>query len=76
MALRGRGARLLALSGLVAAVVGCGKKGPPLTPYVRIPAAIEAAEARRVGDEVYVTFAAPAQNVDGSKPADVRRIEV
>ena len=76
MLLCGRGARLLALSGLVAAVVGCGKKGPPLTPYVRIPAAIEAAEARRVGDEVYVTFAVPAQNVDASKPADVRRMEV
>jgi len=64
------------LSSLVAAVVGCGKKGPPLTPYVRIPAAIEAAEARRIGDDVYVTFAVPAQNVDASKPADVRRMEV
>lgn len=64
------------VGGLVMAVVGCGKKGPPLTPFVRIPAAIESVEARRIGDDVYVTFAVPAQNVDASQPADVRRVEV
>lgn len=73
--LRVRGARLLACSLLMAAV-GCGKKGPPLTPFVRIPAAIESVDTRRVGDDVYVTFPVPTQNVDASKPADVRRIEV
>jgi len=56
--------------------VGCGKKGPPLTPFVRIPAAIASVETRRIGDDVYLTFVVPAQNVDASTPADVRRMEV
>lgn len=60
----------------IAASVGCGKKGPPLSPFVRIPAAPPRVEARRAGDDVYITLVLPAQNVDASKPADVRRVEV
>ena len=55
---------------------GCGKKGPPLAPFVLLPAAPTSVEARRAGDDVYVTLTLPAQNVDASKPADVRRVEV
>ena len=55
---------------------GCGKKGPPLAPYVLLPAAPARVAAQRIGDDVFVTFAVPAQNVDASKPADVRRVEV
>ena len=58
------------------ALAGCGKKGPPLTPFVLLPAAPAKVEARRVGDEVYVTLTVPVQNIDASKPADVRRIDV
>jgi predicted small lipoprotein YifL len=68
--------RLFALSCVLLALVGCGKKGPPLTPFVRIPAAVAPGDVRRVGDDVYVSFTVPAQNLDLSKPADVRRIEV
>ena len=56
--------------------VACGKKGPPLAPFVRIPAAVEQVEARRVGDDVYVTRDRAAKNIDGSMPVDVARIEV
>jgi hypothetical protein len=55
---------------------GCGKKGPPLAPIVRVPAQIDMIAARRVGSEVYVTVTVPKQNVDESVPADVGRIEV
>ena len=68
--------RVVVLAGLLAAAVGCGKKGPPLTPFVRVPQAIGTVETRRVGDEVFLTFAVPNQNIDMSRPADVRRIDV
>jgi hypothetical protein len=56
--------------------VGCGKKGPPLAPYVLLPAAPARVAAQRTGDDVFVTFTLPLQNIDASKPADVRRVEV
>jgi hypothetical protein len=59
-----------------AAAGGCGKKGPPLAPIVHIPAAVERIEARRRGSEALVTLTVPAQNIDGSMPADVSRVEV
>lgn len=55
---------------------GCGKKGAPLAPVVRIPAAVDQIAARRVGREVFVTLTVPRQNVDASIPADVGRIDV
>ena len=54
----------------------CGKKGPPLAPLVRIPAAVETIEAVRVGRDVYVTLTIPTQNVDEHSPADVDRVEI
>jgi hypothetical protein len=58
------------------ATAACGKKGPPLLPFVRQPAAAEVTSALRVGDDVYVTVAVPAANVDGSTPASVQQIDV
>lgn len=58
------------------AVSGCGKKGAPLAPIVRVPAAAEKLSARRVGNDIYVTLTIPAQNIDASMPADVSRIDV
>ena len=54
----------------------CGKKGPPLLPYVRQPAAAEVTSALRVGDDVYITVSVPTANVDGSAPASVKEIQV
>jgi hypothetical protein len=58
------------------AAAGCGKKGAPLAPYVLLPAAPARVSAQRAGTDVYVTLTLPLQNVDASKPADVRRVEV
>ena len=58
------------------ALAGCGKKGPPLAPFVLLPAAPAKVEARRAGDEARVTLTVPVQNIDASKPADVRRIDI
>ena len=61
---------------LVCASVGCGKKGPPLAPFVRVPAAVTAVTPQRVGNDVYVSFTVPDANVDGQKPADIGSVEV
>jgi hypothetical protein len=61
---------------LCAAVAGCGKKGPPLAPIVRVPAAVEQLDARRVGDDVYVSVTIPSSNIDKTVPADVARVEI
>ena len=68
--------RSLGLAAALCAGAACGKKGPPLAPIVRIPAAVETIEAERVGNDVYVTLTIPAANVDDHTPADVNRVEV
>lgn len=56
--------------------VGCGKKGAPLAPFVRIPAAVSTIAATRLGTNVYVTLTVPATNIDTSIPVDISRIDV
>ena len=70
------GARVATVLFLVAAAIGCGKKGPPLPPIVHIPAAIEQITTRRVGNDVLVTLTVPAENVDKTKPADIAKIDI
>ena len=57
-------------------VAACGKKGPPLAPVVRIPAAVSTISAQRVGSDAFVTLTVPATNIDKSVPVDISRIEV
>jgi hypothetical protein len=57
-------------------VSACGKKGNPLPPLVRVPAAPGDFAITRIDDQVYVRFTAPATNIDGVRPADVDRIVV
>jgi hypothetical protein len=60
----------------VMTLAACGKKGPPLPPIVRVPAAPAGFMAERRGDTVDITFMVPAANVDGTRPANVQRVEV
>ncbi len=60
----------------VVVAVGCGKKGPPLAPFVRVPATVASVTAQRVGGDVFVSFPVPATNVDGQQPADIAELEV
>src|SRR5688572_7457640 len=72
MSLRGLGSAIV----VAALAASCGKKGPPLLPYIRQAAAAEVTSALRIGDDVYVTVSVPTANVDGSAPASVQHIEV
>jgi hypothetical protein len=69
-----RTARLVMLIAVVAA--GCGKKGPPLAPLVRVPALITTVTPVRIDQDVYLTFAVPDTNADGKKPADIGEVDV
>src|SRR5256885_13755889 len=57
-------------------VVACGKKGPPLPPLVRLPAAPAGFVVQRRGATIAIQFAVPSGNTDGSTPAEVSRVEV
>jgi hypothetical protein len=61
---------------LIIVVTGCGKKGAPLAPLVRVPAAVSQLTARRVGDDVIIGVALPTQNIDQSTPVNLARVDV
>lgn len=66
----------LAIFLVMVVAAACGKKGPPLAPFQRVPAAVTAVTALRMGDDVYLSFTVPATNVDGQKPSDIEKLEV
>jgi Prokaryotic lipoprotein-attachment site len=67
-----------AISALIVVVMitACGRKGPPLPPLVRMPQAPAELTATRRGDTVDLQLNAPTANTDGSRPANVARIDV
>lgn len=69
---------LFVVSAVTAAVLagGCGKKGPPLPPFAKAPAAPAEVSARRLGSRVEVRFTVPTRDLDGQRPASIDRIEV
>jgi len=58
------------------AAVGCGKKGPPLTPLQRIPLAPLELAITRIDNDVYAHFKVPTVNIDGAGPANIARVEL
>lgn len=66
----------VALCVLVAALIGCGKKGPPLAPLLIVPDRIAPMEVTRLSSRVYVEFTIPSANSDGDQPADIDRVEL
>jgi Prokaryotic lipoprotein-attachment site len=57
-------------------LLGCGRKGPPLPPFVRMPVAPGDLAAARRGDTVDIKFVVPSANTDETRPANVERIDV
>jgi len=60
----------------IVAATACGSKGPPLAPFVRVPATVANVTGLRIGNDVFVSFPVPAANVDGRQPADIVALEV
>jgi predicted small lipoprotein YifL len=61
---------------VVIACIACGKKGPPLPPLLKVPVAPPDLVASRRGDIVDLQFTVPSTNTDGTRPANVERVEV
>jgi hypothetical protein len=59
-----------------AITIACGKKGPPLPPLVRVPTAPADFAAERRGGAVEVRFVVPGTNTDGTRPANIQRVDV
>ena len=76
MTLFGRPVTLLVGLVVVAQLWGCGRRGPPLAPTVRVPAQVTELVVRRLGDDVNVGFTLPMRNQDGTEPADLARVDV
>jgi hypothetical protein len=54
----------------------CGKAGPPLPPLVRLPAPPTEVVAERRGASVDIRLVVPSANTDGTRPANVERVDV
>ncbi|MFP5379964.1 MAG: hypothetical protein ACLGHP_09500, partial [Vicinamibacteria bacterium] len=72
----GRAAAVAALAVAASLGAGCGKKGPPLAPLLRVPAQVADLTVRRVDEQVHLRFTVPAENVEGERPADLAAVEV
>ena len=57
-------------------LVGCGKKGPPLPPLLKVPVAPPDLVASRRGDVVDLQFTVPTTNTDGTRPANIERVDI
>jgi predicted small lipoprotein YifL len=70
--------KFLILNFLAGAILltGCGRKGPPLPPFVRTPIAPDEFTATRRGDTVDITFVVPSSNTDKTRPANIERIDI
>ena len=64
------------MSVILVIAAGCGKKGPPLVPFSRVPSAITTVTPQRIGDDVYLSFKVPDTNADGQKPADIGEVDL
>jgi hypothetical protein len=71
-----RGVAAIAVVAVAMCAGSCGKKGPPLAPFVLIPAPVETITTSRLGNDVFVTLTVPLTNIDASIPVDIGRIEV
>ncbi|MDA1092821.1 MAG: hypothetical protein O3A25_06075, partial [Acidobacteria bacterium] len=74
--LAGRRSIVVLVSVAILVQVACGKKGPPLAPFVLVPSPMSDLLVQRVGDEVLVGFTLPTQNQNGTRPADLERVDI
>jgi predicted small lipoprotein YifL len=69
-------AKSVAIVLVLAALAGCGKKGPPLVPLRLVPAAVGELTARRSGDDVELQFSLPTVNATGPEAIDLAKVEI
>ena len=70
------GSALIVVICCVCVTIACGRKGPPLPPLLKRPTAPAEMKADRHGDVVDIQFTVPATNTDGTRPANLTRVDV
>jgi hypothetical protein len=60
---------------IVVGAIACGQKGPPLPPLVLSPESPVVTADRR-GSTIEIGFTVPSANSDGSRPANIARIDI
>jgi hypothetical protein len=61
---------------LVILAWGCGVKAPPTPPDVLVPKAVKDLQGTVKDGAFYLTWSLPKENVDGSRPVDLKRFLV
>lgn len=74
--MRTPGGRGLLLVALALCLGACGKRGAPVAPERRLPAAVQDLTAAMIGEGVRLTWSLPRIRVDRSAVKDLRRTEV
>src|SRR2546425_7821938 len=54
----------------------CGREGPPLPPFIRIPEAVKDLRAVQNGHDLVLTWTNPAKNIDGSAATNLAKVEI
>ena len=62
--------------GLFLLLVGCGKEGAPLPPFIRIPEPVGDLAVNQSGSDLILTWTNPAKNIDGSGATDLAQVQI
>jgi len=54
----------------------CGKEGPPLPPFIRIPEPVKDLKAVQNGYTLILTWTNPAKNIDGSAATNLAHVQI
>jgi len=54
----------------------CGKEGPPLPPFIRIPEPVKDLKAIQSGYTLTLTWTNPAKNIDGSAATNLSHVQI
>ena len=54
----------------------CGKEGPPLPPFIRVPEPVKDLKAIQSGYTLTLTWTNPAKNIDGSAATNLSHVQI
>jgi hypothetical protein len=54
----------------------CGREGPPLPPFIRIPEAVKDLSVVQSGHDLVLTWTNPAKNIDGSAATNLAHVQI
>jgi len=71
-----RGGECIIILLLFALLPACGKEGPPLPPFNRVPEAVKDLNVVQSGHTLVLTWTNPARNIDGSAATNLAHVQI